>query len=98
MAKAKWLLIGVVVFTLASTIIASVITDAAYKYSEAQASDPIAALQLVWLIGFVGVVLGLMLMRPGMVKTVPFKPFGFFGLMAFVAFLGYWGIGALLGG
>lgn len=99
MGKSSWLLIGVVIFTLAGTIIASVITDAAYKYSETQAGgNPIAALQLVWLIGFAGVVLGLLLMRPGIVKTVPLKPFGFFGMMAVVAYLGYWGIGTLLGG
>ena len=92
-------IIGLIIFTIAATLLASTSTDIAYMWSDQRTGgDPIAAIQLVFAIAFGLAVAGLVLMRPGLLLVIPFKPFGFFiAALAIGAFI-YYSIPAVLGG
>lgn len=92
-------LLGVILFTISVTFLVSTATDTVYMWSESQTGgNAVEALQLVFLIAYVLFVGALMLVSPGIIAAIPFRPVGFLVVFAILGYVGYWGIGTIAGG
>ena len=92
-------MLGVILFTISVTFLVSTATDTIYLWSSNETGgDPVAAIQLVFLVAYCLFVGALMLVSPGIIAAFPFKPLGFFVAFALIGYVCYWGIGTVAGG
>jgi hypothetical protein len=92
-------MLGVILFTISVTFLVSTATDTVYMWSSNQTGgDMVAALQLVFLVAYLLFVGALMLVSPGIIAAIPFKPVGFLVVFGIIGYVCYWGIGTIASG
>jgi hypothetical protein len=92
-------MLGVILFTISVTFLVSTAPDTVYMWSEKQTGgDMVEAIQLVFLVAYVIFVGALMLVSPGIIAAIPFRPIGFLVVFGVIGYVCYWGIGVIASG